>query len=227
MKKRNGWKWMLALTVLFGMGFLSNLTSPMYDDFVRWPITAALTAVLACLTVWMRSKAKKAEAEDARKKIEAMEEARKKETEAEAARKAEETRRAEEERARRDRFRHEKFAVAGVTFKNEDKTDRQQILREIALNADGSCAVAFEEDEEKGEDSAIRVMTEYGCVGHVRHNDKAKIRRFFDRKVNTMVLAVERFENDDGEKIYRADIVIGMDREDPEQRWYFDELPES
>jgi hypothetical protein len=42
-----------------------------------------------------------------------------------------------------------------------------------------------------------------------------------------MVLAVERFENDDGEKIYRADIVIGMDREDPEQQWYFDELPES
>lgn len=218
---------MLALTILFGIGFVANLTSPVYEDFVRWPISATLTAVLAALTVWMRSNAKKAEAEDARKKLEAMEAARKKEAEAEAARKAEEARRAEEERARRDRFRHEKFAVAGVTFKNEDKTDRQQILREIALNADGSCAVAFEEDEEKGEDSAIRVMTEYGCVGHVRHNDKAKIRRFFDRKVNTTVLAVDRFENDDGEKIYRADIVIGMDREDPDQQWYFDELPES
>lgn len=227
MKKRNGWKWMLALTILFGIGFISNLTAPMYDDFVRWPMTAVLTVVLACLTVWMRSNAKKAEAAEARQRLEAMDVARKKAAEEEEARKAEWERRAKEEQARRNRFRHESFPVAGVTFKNDDKTDRQQILREIALNDDGSCAVTFEEDEEKGEASAIRVMTEYGCVGHVRHNDKAKIRRFFDRKVNTMVLAVERFENDDGEKIYRADIVIGMDREDPEQQWYFDELPES
>ena len=218
---------MLALTILFGMGFIANLTSPMYDDFVRWPATAAVTAVLAGLTIWMRSNAKKAEAAEASRKLEAMEAARKKEAQAEEARRVEEERRVKEEQARKNRYRHERFPVAGVTFKNEDKTDRQQILREIALNADGSCAVAFEEDEEKGEDSAIRVMTEYGCVGHVRHNDKEKVRRFFDRKVNTMVLAVERFENDDGEKIYRADIVIGMDREDPDQQWYFDELPES
>ena len=191
------------------------------DLFWTTPLIGAV--VFAFLAYSMRKKAKAEEeafADAARRKLEAMEEARKKEAQAKEARLA-------EEQARRNRFMHESFPVAGVTFKNEDKTDRQQILREIALNADGSCAVAFEEDEEKGEDSAIRVMTEYGCVGHVRHNDKAKIRRFFDRKVNTMVLAVERFENDDGEKIYRADIVIGMDREDPEQRWYFDELPES
>ena len=223
MKKKSGWIWMLGIAIGCAVSAVMAFLDRQYEGDLFWTTPLIGAVVFAFLAYSMRKKAKAEEeafADAARRKLEAMEEARKKEAQAKEARLA-------EEQARRNRFRHESFPVAGVTFKNEDKTDRQQILREIALNDDGSCAVAFEEDEEKGEDSAIRVMTEYGCVGHVRHNDKAKIRRFFDRKVNTMVLAVERFENDDGEKIYRADIVIGMDREDPEQQWYFDELSES
>ena len=140
------------------------------------------------------------------------------------ARELEEARR----KADRDRFRHEYFAVAGVTFKNEDGSDRQKILREIALNEDGICEVWFQEDEDQGEDSGIRVLTEMGCVGFVRRSDKKKIRRFFDRKTQSACLSVERFEADDGQKIYRADIVITMCRDDPDQAWYFaDDLPES
>ena len=128
------------------------------------------------------------------------------------ARELEEARR----KADRDRFRHEYFAVAGVTFKNEDGSDRQKI-----------CEVWFKEDEDQGEDSGIRVLTEMGCVGFVRRSDKKKIRRFFDRKTQSACLSVERFEADDGQKIYRADIVIAMDRDDPDQAWYFNDLPES
>jgi hypothetical protein len=214
---------MLGIAIGCAVSAVMAFLDRQYEGDLFWTTPLIGAVVFAFLAYSMRKKAKAEEeaiADAARRKLEAMEEAGKKEAQAKEARLA-------EEQARRNRFRHESFPVAGVTFKNDDKTDRQQILREIALNDDGSCAVTFEEDEEKGEDSTIRVMTEYGCVGHVRHNDKAKIRRFFDRKVNTMVLAVERFENDDGEKIYRADIVIGMDREDPEQQWYFDELPES
>lgn len=219
MKKKSGWVWMLGISIGCAISAVMAFMDRQYDGDLFWTTPLIGAVVFAVLAYRSRKKAEeeqKAAAAEARRKIEAMEAARK-----------EEEKRAEEEKARRDRYRHEYFPVAGVTFKNDDKTDRQQILREIALNAGGRCAVSFEEDEEKGEESAIRVMTEYGCVGHVRHNDKQKIRRFFDKKVNTAVLSVERFENDDGEKIYRADIVIGMDKEDPDQQWYFNDLSKS
>lgn len=214
---------MLALTILFGIGFVANLTAPVYEDFVRWPTSAALTAVLAALTVWMRSNAKKAEAEYAARQR-AVAEAKQREMEE---KQREREAREAAIRAEKDRFRYERFPVAGVTFKNDDGTDRQKILREIALNEDGTCEVWFDENEDLGEESGISVLTENGQVGNIRRNDKKKLRRFFDRTANTMYLSVERFENDDGDKIYRADVVIVMDKNDPEQRWYFDDLPES
>lgn len=129
-------------------------------------------------------------------------------------------------KAEQDRFRYETFPVAGVTFKNEDGTDRQKILREIALNNDGFAAVTFEENDDLGDDSGISVVTEFGCVGFIRRGDKARIRRFFDRQTQAIYLAVERFEDDEGQKIYRADVQITMKRGDPDQQWYFDDLPE-
>ena len=141
------------------------------------------------------------------------------------------TKRLDDRQARIDRDRQRfvrlSFPVAGVTFQNEDKTDRQQILREIALNEDGFCDVWFDEDEDLGEDSGIRVMTELGCVGFLRRSDKKEVHRFFDKMTHSRFLSVERFENDDGQRIYRADVCINMDREDPDQQWYFDELPKS
>ena len=102
---------------------------------------------------------------------------------------------------------------------------RQKILREIAMNNDGSTEVEFREDTALGDESAIEVLTEYGCVGFIRRSDKAKIRRFFDRKVRSSYLWVELFENEEGQKIYRADVNFVMHRDDPEQAWYFDDLP--
>ena len=215
MKKRNGWKWMLALAIWFALGTIGCLTSNMYDAFSRWPISAGLTVVFAALTVWLRSKAKKEEAEYyARQRAAAEQKQREQEARETAIREA------------RDRFRFERFAVAGVTFKNDDGTDRQKILREIALNEGGTCSVWFDENEEMGEASGISVLTESGQVGNIRRSDKEKIRRFFDHNVNTISLSVERFESDEGEKIYRADVVIGLDKNDPEQKWYFDDLSE-
>lgn len=124
------------------------------------------------------------------------------------------------------RFERLRFPVAGVTFQNADGTDRQKLLREIALNNDGVTDVFFREDDSLGEESGIEVLTEYGCVGFVRRSDKAQVRRFFDRMTHNRYLSVERFENDEGQKIYRADVCITMDRDDPDQRWYFDDLPE-
>ena len=227
MKKKNGWKWTLALTIWCGIGAFSILTSTNYDRFVQWPLPTAATVVFAALTVWLRTKGKREAAAAAREKADREAAAAREKADREAA--ARKSREEYEERLRKDRERFDRirFPVAGVTFKNDDGMDRQKILREIALNEDGFVEVWFEEDEELGDESGIRVLTDYGCVGYVRRSDKTAIRRFFDRMTNSRILRVERFENDDGEKIYRADVCITMDREDPEQQWYFDDLHES
>ena len=222
MKKKKGWLWSLGAAIAFAMSTVMTLTSPIYDNMMMWWLPAGLTVVFAALTVWLRSKAKKEEADYAARQRAAAEE---RQHQQEEMRRQDEAREAKV-REIRDRFRFERFAVAGVTFKNDDGTDRQKILREIALNEGGSCSVWFDENEELGEESGISVLTESGQVGNIRRSDKKKIRRFFDHKVNTISLSVERFESDEGEKIYRADVVIGMDKNDPEQQWYFDDLPE-
>lgn len=129
-----------------------------------------------------------------------------------------EARQAEDER----RYVRLKFPVAGVTFKNEDGISRQDLLREIVLNDSGTTDVEFQEDTDHGDESGIRVMTEYGCVGFVRRSDKGKVRRFFDKMVHMRFLSVEPFETDDGQKVYRADIRITIDRDDPDEAWYFE-----
>lgn len=212
--------WTLAFSVIFILGGLAQINAreigvPVYSGIG----TLAIGLAFAVLTWRLRVKVK---AEQAAAEARRLAEQRR----AEADRIAREKREAKL-KEERDRFRYENFPVAGVTFKNEDGIDRQKILREIALNNDGFAAVSFEENEDLGEDSGISVMTEFGCVGFIRRSDKAKVRRFFGRQTQAIYLAVELFESDDGQKIYRADVKITMKRGDPDQQWYFDDLPES
>lgn len=221
MNKNKLSSWTLVGFVIFLLAGLAQISEPQFGGSILTIVgSLAIAAVLGVMTWKLRVavNAEQAAAAEQRRQ--------------EEQRKNEEARRLWEERearikAERDRFRYVSFPVAGVTFQNEDKTDRQKILREIALNDDGVTAVSFQEEDDLGEESAIRVMTEYGCVGFIRRSDKAKIRRFFDRQTQRICLAVERFEADDGQKIYRADVNITMCRDDPDQQWYFDDLPES
>ena len=213
MKRRKGWLWALGAAIAFAISTVMMLTSPVYDDMVRWWQPASLAVILAVLAFWLRSSARKAETEEAARKLEAQQAEKKKREELEAT-----------VRAFRERYPQFRFAVAGVTFKNDDKTDRQQILREIVLNEQGSCDVWFEEDDE--EDSGIRVLTDCGCVGYIRRSDKKDVRRFLSNTVTSSTLEAELFETDEGDKLYRADVVFVLDRESPLQKWYFDELSE-
>lgn len=210
---RSGWKWTLAGAVVFALLTVMAFISYNYEMFRKWPLYLGLAVAFGGVTFFLyRSGAENAAAEQARRKA-GEEAARKDQEEKEARRKADAW-----------RFRRESFAVAGVTFKNEDGSDRQKILREIVLNEMGFCDVWFDQDPELGEESGISVQTDLGCVGFIRRSDKEKVRRFFNKKINSSTLHAELFENEDGEKIYRADVVFGMDRNDPEQAWYFDGL---
>ena len=103
-------------------------------------------------------------------------------------------------------YRPKMFAVAGVTFDNDDGSSRQQILREICDGGeDGETEAWLEWYNYRGED-AYRVMTAYGCVGNVRKTD------IHDAVIaigaSNVDLNVELFEADDGRQIYRADLVV-------------------
>ena len=125
----------------------------------------------------------------------------------------------------RERYDHIRFPVAGVTFKNDDGTDRQKILLEASFNQAAETDVWLEEEDETlGENSGIRVLTDYGCVGYIRRSDKQKVRRFTGQPICTKYLSVEQFINDEGKAIYRADVVFVIDRENPAQQWYYDSM---
>ena len=215
MKKNRGWIWLLVGAIWVTLGTISLMGSPYYDQQQRWPIAAVCAALLWAAAFFARKKAQKDEAENAAQRQAAADEKQREYDETVA-------------RVRDFREQHPEkhFAVAGVTFKNEDGTDRQKILQEMSFNEPSDNDVWFEEDEDQGENSGIRVLTDYGCVGYIRRSDKEKARRFFENKVWYKYLNVEQFTNDEGRSIYRADVAFVMDREDPEQRWYFDALQE-
>lgn len=210
--------WTLAFSVIFILGGLAQINAreigvPVYSGIG----TLAIGLAFAVLTWRLRVKVKAEQA-------------------ASEARRLAEQRRAEADRIAREkavkafqeRYVHEAFPVAGVTFQNEDKIDRQKILLEISFNEKAETSAWLEEEKpELGEDSGIMVMTDYGCVGYIRRSDKPRARRFEGKTICTSYLSVEQFTNDEGRSIYRADIVFVIDRKSPNQQWYFDDLPES
>ena len=123
------------------------------------------------------------------------------------------------------RFVRKHYAVAGVTFKNDDGSSRQKILRGFYDKETGiSTADCWLEEYEYEGEPAVRVMTFEGCVGNIRRSDLSEVREYFDHDVTRMYLDVETFEDDDDQTIYRADVCISFARDDPKDRWFFDAL---
>lgn len=210
MNKNKLSSWTLAGAVICILGGMVEISSPELEPSLISACATFLIGVILAVVTWrLRVSVRRDAAAAAQSQQESAEDKLRQEREAREARIREEER----------RFVSLRFPVAGVTFKNEDKSDRQKILREIYLNEDGHTTVSFQEDE--GENAGIRVMTDVGCVGFVRSRDKEQIRRFFDRRTYSNWLSVERFEGDEGEKIYRADVCSRIDRDDPAEAWYF------
>ncbi|MBR3232629.1 MAG: hypothetical protein IKF75_08150, partial [Lachnospiraceae bacterium] len=176
--------WTLAFSVIFILGGLAQINAreigvPVYSGIG----TLAIGLAFAVLTWRLRVKVKAEQA-------------------AAEARRLAEQRRAEADRIAREkavkafqeRYVHETFPVAGVTFQNEDKIDRQKILLEISFNEKAETSAWLEEEKpELGEDSGIMVMTDYGCVGYIRRSDKPLARRVEGKTICTSYLSVEQF----------------------------------
>lgn len=100
------------------------------------------------------------------------------------------------------------FPVAGVMFKNEDGSSRQNILKKVAKSENYSDSTAYLEKYFYDEAPAIRVSTEYGCVGNIRKSDVQTVLSLIEDSNYIARIDVEDFEDEDGKTIYRADVTI-------------------
>lgn len=98
------------------------------------------------------------------------------------------------------------FPVAGVTFRNDDGTSRQKILRELCDGEDFvSVPVELEPYEYKGED-AVRVVTPEGCVGNIRREDVEDVMEMLEDGPKEIYMEINTFENENGRTIWRGDV---------------------
>jgi hypothetical protein len=122
-----------------------------------------------------------------------------------------------------ERFVSQWFKVAGVTFKNDDGSSRQAILK---LLCDGDKEGGDTADIEQyiyENELAFRVKTEDGCIGNIRREDVREMKRFYDHGLRSFPVDIESFTAD-RKRIYRAEIEVRMDRENPDHQWFFDEM---
>ena len=99
------------------------------------------------------------------------------------------------------------LAVAGVTFKNDDGSSRQGILKHIAESSDYSDQTAYlERYEFEGED-AISVSTAEGIVGNIRRTDVKKVLPILEGGYIARIYP-ESFEDENDQLVYRADVRI-------------------
>lgn len=99
------------------------------------------------------------------------------------------------------------FAVAGVTFKNDDGSSRQYILKKIEQSDNYSDSTAYLDKYTYEGRPAISVSTVYGCVGNIRHNDVNTVLPLIEGDYIARIYA-EHFEDENGKTIYRADVKI-------------------
>ena len=107
-------------------------------------------------------------------------------------------------------------AIAGVTFKNEDGSSRQAILKDLKARG-GDAELDLEEYEYKGK-PAIRVLVDGDQIGNIPRGRVAEISAILEQLEDAR-LEVETFRPEDeededgnvrhrGELIYRADLYL-------------------
>ena len=98
-------------------------------------------------------------------------------------------------------------SVSGVTFDNDDGSDRQKILRALLNDPEeDSPDVTFVQYTYKKK-PALYVMCGDKCVGNVPAEYVEDVLPILDR-IELAYITPDKFKNDDGVTIYRADLHI-------------------
>ena len=203
---RPRWRFIIGFAILL---FFMNAVQRMYDSwsgffvFAFWG-AAFVTWVVLCLRI------KYVDPETVRRQVER------------AAADAE-AQRIREEREEWERTHGRMvFNIAGVTFKNDDGTNRQDLLKEV-LASGADCDVTFEEYEYNGK-PAVRILYDrQHMLGNVPARMVGEFLKIMD-KISAVNLDIQTFTPDDvdddweegrkknKEKLYRAEVHIVYDK---------------
>lgn len=215
---RPRWRFIIGFAIWL---FLMNAITSIYESwsgffvFAFWT-AAFVTWIALCFRIkyvdpeTVRRQAEKAAADAEAQRI-------REEREAEEAR-----RKAEREEWERTHGRME-FNIAGVTFKNEDGTKRQDLLKE-ALASDCDGGLTFEEYEYNGKPAVRIIYDDVHTLGNVPARMVSEFLNIVD-KITSVNLDIKTFtpedvddDWDDGpvrknrEKLYRAKVHIVYDK---------------
>ncbi len=105
------------------------------------------------------------------------------------------------------------FPVDGVTENNDDGSSRQEVLQRLCRGEDMAVANVWFDDFVYAKKIRIRVRTDEGCVGLIRQKDVETVRGYFEKPVRMVYLEIDSTPNADGERQYRAEVVIIANRE--------------
>lgn len=217
-KIRPFWRIVIGLFLFMMVVYSSNMMNMGIGNPLLFPFygAALVTWIYVCIRV---------KYVDPVRAIYELEFAKKAEADAEAAkRKAE--REAEEARRKAEREEFERthgrlrFRLAGVTYKNDDGTSRQDLLKEVlASDCQGDTAV---EDYEYNGKPAVRLLYDGHILGHVPQTVVPEFLKIID-EIDSVNLDIQTFtpkdadddwDDDDRprrkskEKIYFADVTV-------------------
>lgn len=212
-----GTRWVIGIVLFIIASNVSNLVYPISIVTTVIAVAALVVFLLACKAVPSAPSAKqKAAAEAAAARQSELTEFQKRQLEIEEAKLRNLTAETELIRLQVEQMKIEAektgrivTKVAGVTFDNEDGTDRQYILRQYVENG-STDAITLVKSSYKGND-AVDVMCGGFCVGKIPKNVVADVVNVIDR-VSSVIMDVGTFENDEGDEIYRADLTIVYDK---------------
>ena len=105
------------------------------------------------------------------------------------------------------------FPVDGVTENNDDGSSRQEVLQRLCAGEDMAVADVWFDDFVYARKIRIRVRTEEGCVGMIRQKDVETVRGYFEKPVRMVYLEIDSAPDADGERVYRAEVVIIANRD--------------
>ena len=215
-------RWRIIIGVVL-WGIFMNGGGHIYDGWGGFFIFAFWTAALVTWIV-MCLRIKYVDPETVRRQAE------KAAADAEAQRIREE-REAEEARRKAEREEWERthgrmvFNIAGVTFKNDDGTKRQDLLKEV-LASEGDCDITFEEYEYNGKPAVRIIYDDVHTLGNVPARMVSEFLKIMDN-ISAVNLDIKTFTPDDvdddwddngdlvkksREKIYRAKMHIVYDK---------------
>ena len=126
-------------------------------------------------------------------------------------RRLEEARRAEEEaRNPKPIIKSWCFPIAGVTFRNNDGTSRQDILKRMyAIQEAGGLDIIHIEDYDFNGEKAYGVYYDGEQFGNIKRQDIAEMDEAMNSDgITSCAIEIYHFRNEDGKKIYCAKLTL-------------------